>query len=99
MPGALTLEENVRRLGGLVAGAPATRVGQVGSLEHAQPGEISLLSSARFKGRLAATRASAVILSGEFEGLTTLPRIVCEAPYLYFARVSQIFNRDRKSVV
>ena len=93
MPGALTLAEIVRRLGGRVAGDPATRVAQVGSLEHAQPGEISFLSSARFKGRLAATRASAVIVSGEFEGLTTLPRIVCEAPYLYFARVSQIFNR------
>ncbi len=92
MQGALTLGEIAQRLGGRVAGDPATRVRQVGSLEHAQAGEISFLSSARFKARLAATRASAVILSGEFEALTTLPRIVCEAPYLYFARVSQLFN-------
>jgi UDP-3-O-[3-hydroxymyristoyl] glucosamine N-acyltransferase len=92
MQGALTLGEIAQRLGGRVAGDPATRVRQVGSLEHAQAGEISFLSSARFKARLAATRASAVILSGESEALTTLPRIVCEAPYLYFARVSQLFN-------
>jgi UDP-3-O-[3-hydroxymyristoyl] glucosamine N-acyltransferase len=92
VPGALTLAEIVRRLGGRVAGDPATRVRQVGSLEHAQAGDISFLSSGRFKGRLAATRASAVILSGEFEGLTSLPRIVSDAPYLYFARVSQLFN-------
>ena len=92
MPGALTLGEIAQRLGGRVAGDPATRVRQVGSLEHAQAGEISFLSSAKFKSRLAATRASAVVLSGEFEGLTALPRIVCEAPYLYFARVSQLFN-------
>ena len=92
MQGALTLGEIAQRLGGRVAGDPATRVRQVGSLEHAQAGEISFLSSARFKARLAATRASAVILSEEFEALTTLPRIVCEAPYLYFARVSQLFN-------
>jgi UDP-3-O-[3-hydroxymyristoyl] glucosamine N-acyltransferase len=92
MPGALTLGEIAQRLGGRVAGDPATRVRQVGSLEHAQAGEISFLSSAKFKSRLAATRASAVVLSEEFEGLTALPRIVCEAPYLYFARVSQLFN-------
>ena len=92
MPGALTLAEIAQRLGGRVAGDPATRVRQVGSLEHAQAGEISFLSSARFKARLAATRASAVILAQEFEALTPLPRIVCEAPYLYFARVSQLFN-------
>jgi UDP-3-O-[3-hydroxymyristoyl] glucosamine N-acyltransferase len=92
MPGALTLAEIAQRLGGRVAGDPATRVRQVGSLEHAQAGDISFLSSAKFKARLAATRASAVILSQEFEALTPLPRIVCEAPYLYFARVSQLFN-------
>jgi UDP-3-O-[3-hydroxymyristoyl] glucosamine N-acyltransferase len=33
-----------------------------------------------------------VILSQDFEALTPLPRIVCDAPYLYFARVSQLFN-------
>ena len=60
MQGALTLGEIAQRLGGRVAGDPATRVRQVGSLEHAQAGEISFLSSARFKARLAATRASAV---------------------------------------
>jgi UDP-3-O-[3-hydroxymyristoyl] glucosamine N-acyltransferase len=92
MPGALTLAEIVRRLGGRVAGDPETRVRQVGSLEHARPGDISFLSGARFRARLGATRASAVILSGEFEHLTPLPRIVCDAPYLYFARVSQLFN-------
>jgi UDP-3-O-[3-hydroxymyristoyl] glucosamine N-acyltransferase len=92
MPGSLTLGEIARRLGGRVAGDPETRVRQVGSLEHAQAGDISFLSSARFKSRLAATRASAVILSEEFAGLTVLPRIVCDAPYVYFARVSQLFN-------
>jgi UDP-3-O-[3-hydroxymyristoyl] glucosamine N-acyltransferase len=92
MPGAMTLAEIARRLGGRVAGDPTIRVHQVGSLENARPGDISFLSSRRFKARLATTQASAVILSQEFEDLTPLPRIVCEAPYLYFARVSQLFN-------
>ena len=92
MPGALTLADIAARLGGRVAGDPATPIRQVGSLEHAAAGEITFLSNPKHKAKLAQTRASAVILSGDSEALTALPRIVCEAPYLYFARVSQLFN-------
>jgi UDP-3-O-[3-hydroxymyristoyl] glucosamine N-acyltransferase len=92
MAGALTLGEIASRLGGRVAGDPATLIGQVGSLENAAAGQISFLSDPRHKAKLSATAASAVILSKESEGLTSLPRIVCESPYLYFARVSQLFN-------
>jgi UDP-3-O-[3-hydroxymyristoyl] glucosamine N-acyltransferase len=92
MPAGLTLGEIVSRLGGRVAGDPATQIRQVGSLESAGEGEISFLASAKHKAALAATRASAVILSQEFEALTSLPRIVSDAPYLYFARVSQLLN-------
>jgi UDP-3-O-[3-hydroxymyristoyl] glucosamine N-acyltransferase len=92
MPGALTLAEIAARLGGRVAGDPATPIRQVGSLENAAAGEITFLSNPKYKAKLAATRAAAVILSSESEQLTALPRIVCEAPYLYFARVSHLFN-------
>jgi UDP-3-O-[3-hydroxymyristoyl] glucosamine N-acyltransferase len=92
MRGALTLSEIATRLGGRVAGDPAARVSQVGSLEHAAAGEITFLASPKQRAKLAATRASAVILSQESEDLTSLPRIVCDSPYLYFARVSQLFN-------
>src|SRR5262245_19569958 len=92
MPGALTLDEIAKRLGGRVAGDPGAQVGQVGSLENAAAGEITFLASPKHRAKLAATRASAVILTKEAEGLTSLPRIVCDSPYLYFARVSQLFN-------
>jgi UDP-3-O-[3-hydroxymyristoyl] glucosamine N-acyltransferase len=92
MPGALTLGEIASRLGGRVAGDPATPIRQVASLEHAGAGEITFLSNPKHKAKLAGTRASAVIVSADVENLTDLPRIVCEAPYLYFARVSQLFN-------
>ena len=75
-----------------MVGDASTRVRQVASLESAAPGEISFLSDPRHRAKLEATRASAVIVSAHGEGLTGLPRIVCEAPYLYFARVSQLFN-------
>jgi UDP-3-O-[3-hydroxymyristoyl] glucosamine N-acyltransferase len=94
MPEAMTLGEIASRLGGRVAGDPGTPIRQVASLETAAPGEISFLSHPKYKAMLAATRASAVIVAVESESLTALPRIVCEAPYLYFARVSQLFNEQ-----
>ena len=92
MPGGLTLGDIVSRLGGRVAGDPGTRIRQVGSLGNAADGAITFLASPKHKAKLAATAASAVILSGESEKLSSLPRIVTDSPYLYFARVSQLFN-------
>jgi UDP-3-O-[3-hydroxymyristoyl] glucosamine N-acyltransferase len=92
MPGALTLAEIAARLGGRVAGDPCTAVRQVASLDSAAAGDISFLSDPRHRPKLAATRAAAVILSADCEALTRLPRIVCDTPYLYFARVAQLFN-------
>jgi UDP-3-O-[3-hydroxymyristoyl] glucosamine N-acyltransferase len=92
MPGPFTLGEIARRLGGRVAGDSQTLIRQVGSLEHAAAGQISFLSNSKHAASLAATRAAAVIVAPENEKLTKLPRIVCDAPYAYFAKVSQLFN-------
>jgi UDP-3-O-[3-hydroxymyristoyl] glucosamine N-acyltransferase len=92
MPGGLTLGEIVSRLGGRVAGDAGTRIRQVGSLESAAAGAITFISSPKHREKLVATRASAVILAKDAEASTALPRIVCDSPYLYFARVSQLFN-------
>ncbi|MGH8723374.1 MAG: UDP-3-O-(3-hydroxymyristoyl)glucosamine N-acyltransferase [Burkholderiales bacterium] len=92
MAGPFTLAQIASRLGGRVAGDSGTLVRQVGSLEHAAAGQITFLSSSKSKSKLAETRAAAVILAPESEKLTKLPRIVCDNPYAYFARVSQLFN-------
>ena len=92
MPEALTLGEIVSRLGGRVAGDPQTVIRQVGSLDRAGEGQITFLAGKKHSSKLAETRAAAVILAAENEKLTGLPRIVCDAPYAYFAKVSQLFN-------
>jgi UDP-3-O-[3-hydroxymyristoyl] glucosamine N-acyltransferase len=92
MPGPYTLGQITSRLGGRVAGDSGTLIRQVGSLERAAPGEITFLNSKKLRTKLGETRASAVILAPENESLTQLPRIVCDNPYAYFARVSQLFN-------
>jgi UDP-3-O-[3-hydroxymyristoyl] glucosamine N-acyltransferase len=92
MPGPFTLGQIASRLGGRVAGDSQTLIRQVGSLERASPGDITFLANRKLSAKLGETRATAVIVSPEHEKLTALPRIVCDAPYAYFARVSQLFN-------
>src|SRR4051812_31005348 len=92
MAGPLTLAQIASRLGGRVAGDAATLIRQVGSLERAGAGEITFVTGNKNKAKLASTRAAAVIVAAAHEGLTALPRIVCDQPYAYFARVSQLFN-------
>jgi UDP-3-O-[3-hydroxymyristoyl] glucosamine N-acyltransferase len=92
LPSPLTLAEITSRLGGRIVGVSTTRIHQVGSLENARAGQITFLSNNKYRSKLATTRAAAVIVARDAEQLTRLPRIVCDHPYAYFARVSQLFN-------
>ena len=86
------LAQIVERFGGKIIGNPQTPVSQVATLENAGAQHIGFLSHGRYRKQLAGTRAGAVILSKADSGLTRLPRIVCDDPYLYFAKVSSLFN-------
>jgi len=92
MPGPYKLAQIASRLGGRIAGDSEVLIHRVGSLQRAARGQISFLAAARYRDLLRDTGASAVILPAEAEVWTDLPRIVCENPYAYFARVSQLFN-------
>ncbi len=89
---ALTLAEIASCLGGRVVGDPQVLIRQVGPLERAGEGQISFFANPRLRGQLAATRAAAVVVGADAEALTQKPRIVCDNPYAYFARVSQLLN-------
>ena len=92
MPGPFTLGQIVSRLGGRVAGNAEVLIRQVGPLERAGAGQISFFSDRKLKAKLGATRASAIVVAPRDEAATSLPRIVVEQPYAYFARLSQLFN-------
>ena len=87
-----TLREIARRFGGRITGDPATRVDRVATLEGAGPGSLSFLANERYLPQLAITRAAAVIVSESAVTATRVPRIACEYPYAYFARVSALLN-------
>jgi UDP-3-O-[3-hydroxymyristoyl] glucosamine N-acyltransferase len=89
------LAQIVERFGGEIIGDPRTPISQVATLESAGAQQISFLAHGKYRRQLGATRAGAVILGTADSGLTTLPRIVCDDPYLYFAKVSALFNRPQ----
>lgn len=92
-----TLREIAERFGGEVVGDPATRVHQVATLENAASGNVAFLANPRYLPQLKTTRASAVLLGAAMRDATALPRIVCDDPYVYFARVSTLLNPPREA--
>jgi len=91
-PAPITLDEIVRRFGGTVLGDGSTVVSQVGTLESAQPGQISFFAQQRYRKLLDQCRASAVIVGPGDREVPRRPLIVCDNPYALFARLSEHFN-------
>jgi UDP-3-O-[3-hydroxymyristoyl] glucosamine N-acyltransferase len=89
---AYRLADIVARLGGQVMGDAETRISQIGTLEKAGAGQIAFLANAKYRKQLEGSQAAAVILSQADADATTIPRIVCDNPYSYFARLSAFLN-------
>lgn len=87
-----SLKEIAAHFGGLILGNPETTVNQVATLENAQAGHLAFLANIKYRPQLSATRASAVIVGASDKEVTDIPRIVCENPYVYFAKVSALLN-------
>lgn len=91
-PHEYSLSDLIKALGGEVEGNSELRVREVGTLENAGEHAITFLTGSRFLSQLPNTKAAAVILSAAHRDATPLPRIVCDNPYAYFARVSALLN-------
>jgi len=89
---AYRLADIAALFGGRVLGDADTAVSQVATLDGAQAEHITFLASGKYRALLASTRAGAVILGEADAEATTVPRIVCDNPYLYFAKVSTLLN-------
>ncbi|MFA5826133.1 MAG: UDP-3-O-(3-hydroxymyristoyl)glucosamine N-acyltransferase [Gallionellaceae bacterium] len=89
---AYRLADIVTRFGGRVEGDAATAVNQVATLDSAGPQQIAFLTNSKYRKQLESTHAAAVILAESDAAATTLPRIVCDNPYSYFAKLSAFLN-------
>lgn len=66
------------------------------TLASALPGELSFLANSRYRSALQATKAGAVILAPEMVEACPCHCLVSDAPYLTYARASQLFAPMRK---
>ncbi|PKO91692.1 MAG: UDP-3-O-(3-hydroxymyristoyl)glucosamine N-acyltransferase [Betaproteobacteria bacterium HGW-Betaproteobacteria-1] len=89
-----SLGDIVSELGGELVGDADIRVYRLASLAHAQAGQISFVSKSKYLSLLSTTRASAIIVDPASREATTLPRIVTDNPYAYFARLSSLMNPE-----
>jgi len=92
---ALQLGEIVATLGGELHGDAALRIDGLAPLESAQPDQLGFLSNPRYRQQLDASRAGCVIVSPAMreQALARGACIVADDPYLYFARVTQLWKR------
>lgn len=89
-----TAQDIASMIGGKVEGNPAIEINKLSKIEHGQPGSISFLGNPKYTHYIYETKASAVIVSNDFQtdqSLTcTLIRV--ENPYEAFAKMLETYN-------
>ena len=93
---SLTLGSIVEVLGGELHGDSGLKIEGLSPLETATPQHLSFLSHPKYQSQLAASKAACVIVSPQMRALA-LSRgacIVTDQPYLYFARVTQLWKKN-----
>ena len=96
----MSLGAIVVALGGELFGEAALDIDALASLETAQPNELSFLSHPKYQSLLAKSQAGCVIVAPSMKSLA-LERgacIVTDQPYLYFAKVTQLWKQARVKV-
>lgn len=87
------LQELVDRLGGELHGDASVAVARVATLEKAGSGDLAFLANRKYLPQVRDCAASALIVSPDArDQLAERTLIVTSDPYLYFARVAQLFN-------
>ena len=82
-------------LGGDLHGDPKTPISGLATLASATSGDLSFVGNVRYRQQLAQCRAACVVVGPEMqaEAITRGACIVAPRPYLYFARVTQLWKR------
>jgi UDP-3-O-[3-hydroxymyristoyl] glucosamine N-acyltransferase len=92
---SLRLAAIVEALGGELLGEPDTLITALAPLRDAPPGSLSFLADPRYAGDLGGSRASCLVVAPESRDAASQRGacIVTGQPYLYFARVTQLWRR------
>ena len=92
---SLRLGQIIDELGGALHGDPDTLIHQLAPLQSAKAGELSFLSHPKYQSQLASSLAACVIVSPDMAEVAIQRGacIVVDQPYLYFARITQLWRR------
>jgi len=96
---ALRLGSIVEALGGTLHGDPDLQILGLAPLESATPQQLSFLSNPKYQQQLADSNAACVIVAPQLQSqaLARGSCIVAEQPYLYFARVTQLWRKQHQA--
>lgn len=91
---SISLAALVEKLGGELLGSAEVRITGLAPLESATESQISFLSNPKYQQQLAQTRAACVIVSPAVAELAAVRGacIVTPNPYLYFAKLTQLWR-------
>ena len=73
------------------------KINGIASLKDAKADQISFYVNAKQREFLATTKAAAVVLKQEDQHLCKQPTLLCENPYLAFAKLTHLFNSNAHS--
>lgn len=76
-------------LGVRLVGEAERRVDHVATLQNAGPGALTFLANPRYRPLLRETRAGAVLLHEEHAAACTTAALICDDPYVAYARAAQ----------
>ena len=85
------LSELIAKFGGDLHGEDVT-VSSIKPTDQAQSGDLTFFSDKKFAKDLPDCKAGAIIISRDNLAKVSMPAIVTDDPYLYFAFVSSLFN-------
>lgn len=91
----LSLAAIVQALGGELHADSGLRINGLASLEAATPSQLSFVSNPRYQQQLQHSKAACVIVGPQLkdEALLRGACIVSDQPYLYFAKVTQLWRK------
>ncbi len=95
----LTLGAIVESLGGELVGSAAQTISGLATLERANSAQLSFLSNPKYQSQLQSSKAACVIVAPAFRDAATARGacIVTDQPYLYFARLTQLWQKQRRA--
>jgi UDP-3-O-[3-hydroxymyristoyl] glucosamine N-acyltransferase len=94
---SLRLGTLIEALGGELGGNADLLIQALAPLESATPDDLSFLSHPKYQHLLSASKAGCVIVSPQMQAVAAVrgAYIVTDQPYLYFARVTQLWKQHR----